>query len=325
MDDVVNSIVDWRLDVGQGHTLYIEQSGNPEGIPVLFLHGGPGGSCQASHRTLFDLNRFHVIAMDQRGSGRSTPHASLNNNTTWDLVADIELLREKLAIEKWMLVGGSWGSTLSLAYAQLHPNRVAAIALRSLFLGTEIELQQAFIDLPRFFYPELLTSFIAYLPEDERHKPLNAYYQRLLDPDPDVHLPAMYIWHDYERSLSKLIPDSSFSETISQINSGQTKSMQRPKPNSPLMEAHYFSNDCFFKPMQLLNNMRVLAEIPGGIVQSRFDLLCPPGTSFAVTSRWPNAKLSLVEAAGHAQNEVGVSEALSSLVHELADRIEISA
>ena len=321
MDDATESFAQQRLNVDAKHSLYVEQSGNPRGIPAIFLHGGPGSACQPGHRKLFDLQRFHVIAMDQRGAGRSTPHGSLNNNTTWHLVNDLETLREDLAIEKWMVVGGSWGATLALAYAQRHPEHVSAIALRSLFLGTSLELQHAFINIPQLFYPELLQSFLDYLPESERHKPLEAYYSRILDPDPEIHLPASYIWHDYERALSQLVSTSSLSETIKQIDGLEIQNIKRPKPNTPRMEAHYFSQDCFLGDNQLLMQMDRIAHIPGGIVQARFDLLCPPCTSFSIAKKWLQGKVIFVEAAGHAQTEPGVFDTLHGLINDLADLI----
>ncbi len=322
MDDVIESFAQQRLKVDDEHTLYIEQSGNPDGIPVIFLHGGPGSGCQPGHRRLFNQQRFHVVAMDQRGAGRSTPHSSLNNNTTWHLVSDLEKLRNELGIEKWMVVGGSWGATLALAYAQSHPEQVSAIALRSLFLGTKVELQRAFIDIPKVIYPELYARFIKYLPESEQADPLPAYYKRILDSNPEIHLPAAYIWHDYERALSQIVSSSPLLETINQIESSNIQALNRPTPNTPRMEAHYFSQDCFFDENQLLTNMNRIADIPGGIVQSRFDLLCPPITSFKIAENWSNGQLRMVEAAGHAQNEPGVFDTLCGLIHDLADNIQ---
>lgn len=321
MDDVSDPFAPQRLKVDEEHALYIQQSGNPNGIPAIFLHGGPGSGCQPGHRKLFDLQKFHVIAMDQRGAGQSTPHGSLSNNTTWDLVHDLEKIREELAIEKWMVIGGSWGATLALAYAQIHPERVSAIALRSLFLGTSSELQRAFLDVPQIFYPNLFENFLNYLPESEWHEPLNAYYRRLLHPDPDIHLPASYIWHDYERALSQLVSTSPLQETIKQIDSSKIQNIKRPKPNTPRMEAHYFSQNCFLQDNQLLNNMNRITHLPGGIVQSRYDLLCPPTTSFSLVKRWSKGKVVIVESAGHAQNEPGVFEALRGLIDNLADMI----
>jgi len=322
MDDVIESFAQQRLKVDDEHTLYIEQSGNPDGIPVVFLHGGPGSSCQPSHRRLFDQQQFHVVAMDQRGAGRSTPHSSLINNTTWDLVNDLEKLRNELNIEKWMVVGGSWGATLAMAYAQRHPERVSAIALRSLFLGTAAELQRAFVEVPKVIYPELYVGFLQYLPESEQHELLTSYYRRILDPNPEIHLPAAYIWHDYERALSQIVSSSPLLETINQIKSSNIQDLKRPTPSTPRMEAHYFSQNCFLNENQLLNDMDCITDIPGGIVQSRFDLLCPPATSYAVAENWSNGQVRMVEAAGHAQNEPGVFDALRGLIHDLADNIQ---
>ena len=321
MDDVTESFARQTLKVDDEHTLYVEQSGNPNGIPVIFLHGGPGSGCQPGHRRLFDPQNFHVVAMDQRGAGRSTPHASLNNNTTWDLVNDIEKLRKQLAIEKWMVVGGSWGATLAMAYAQYYPEHVSAIVVRSLFLGTKEELQRAFIEVPQVIYPELYACFLHYLPKKERHDPLKAYYRRILDSDPEIHRPASYIWHDYERALSQIVSTSPLPDTVKQIETTKIQDINRPVPNTPRMEAHYFSHDCFLKDNQLLANMHGLKNIPGGIVQSRFDLLCPPATSFAVIEKWSAGHIKMVEAAGHAQNEPGVFEALKGLITEIAEQL----
>ncbi len=322
MDDVTQPFAQQYLQVDVKHTLYLEQSGNPTGTPVVFLHGGPGSGCQPGHRHLFDLQHFHVIAVDQRGAGKSTPHSSLVNNTTWDLVADLEKIRQYLDIEKWMIVGGSWGATLAFAYAQRHPSFVSAIVVRSLFLGTQAELKRAFIEIPSIFYPELYGKFQSYIPKNEQHDLLAAYYRRLLHPDKEISLPTMHIWHDYERALSQLVSTSPFLETIQQIKDSTFNYTLHSKPNTPCIEAHYFSQDCFLKPNQLLDDMRIISHIPGGIVQSRFDLLCPPQTSFELMQHWKEAEILFVEAAGHTQNEMGVFEALRSLIKKTADKIE---
>src|ERR1700745_4005401 len=233
------------LAVGDGHELYIEGNGHAGGIPAVYLHGGPGSGCQPDHRRLFDPERFCAGLFDQRGAGRSRTQRRCADNTLPDLIADMEMIREKFGFERWIVVGGSWGATLALAYAQAHPDRVAGIVLRATFLGTRRELEGAFLDaLPRF-YPDLFEDFIGLLPEEERKTPLDAYWRRILDPDPAVHTPFAHAWHDTERCLSELVPARSRLDR---------NSLTSPKslPATPFMEAHYFQNDCFMQPSQLL-------------------------------------------------------------------------
>src|SRR5215475_3160954 len=195
-----------QLAVSDGHEIYVESVGRDGGIPVVYLHGGPGSGCQVDHRRLFDPERFHAVLFDQRGAGKSRPKGGREANTLQHMIADMEMIREKFGFERWMLVGGSWGATLALAYAQAHPPRVSAIVLRAAFLGTFAEVESAFCDaLPRF-YPDLAEDFLSVLPEDERNKPLQAYWRRILDPDPAVHTPAARAWHDTERILSEHTP-----------------------------------------------------------------------------------------------------------------------
>ncbi|MGF1610477.1 MAG: prolyl aminopeptidase [Kiloniellales bacterium] len=301
-----------RLQVGDGHSLYIEQSGDPGGVPAVFLHGGPGSGCQAGQRRLFDGKRFRVILFDQRGAGRSTPKRSLEHNTTQHLVADLEQLREALGIERWMLVGGSWGALLAIAYAEAHPERVSAIALRALFLGSAAEIDWAFIEGPRMFRPELWRAFVGLLPTEERSDPLAAYGRRLADPGAAVHGPAAWAWHDYERALSELQPATPrLPESLSQPPKSNSL------PNTPFFEAHYIRRGFFLEPEQLLTEAVRLAGIPGIIVQGRYDLLCPPVTAQRLAARWPDAQLRIIEGAGHAVTEPGIAPALKSAIAEL--------
>ncbi len=256
------------LNAGDGHWLYVEQVGRRDGIPVLFLHGGPGSGSQHAHRDLFDVSRFHAILFDQRGAGRSHPYLSRTANTTAHQIADIELIREHFGIKQWIVLGGSWGSTLAIAYAEAHPERVAGLVLRAVFLGTRAEVEWAFLEAPRRFRPELYAAFVAQLPSVERGDPLGSYVARLIDPDPKVHGPAAHVWHAYERALSELDPGSTA------LPDGVPA--EHRLPPTPLMEAHYIAHDFFLLPGQLIANAGRLDGIPGVIIQGRYDLLCPP-------------------------------------------------
>jgi proline iminopeptidase len=295
------------LDVGDGHWIYVEEVGKKGGPPALFLHGGPGSGSQHAHRNLFDPKRMHAILLDQRGAGRSHPYLSLEANTTDHLVADIETIRKHFCIDKWLIVGGSWGSTLALAYAQAHPERVRGLVLRAIFLGTADEVRWAFIGGPKIFRPELYGDFIAHLPEAERHDPLAAYLDRLATDDPKVRDPAARAWNAYERALSLLAPSQTRLEVPAE---GRL-------PPTPLVEAHYIRNDFFLKPNQLLDNAPRLNGIPGVIVQGRYDLLCPPKTAYALSEAWPGCRLQMMEKAGHCMSEPGVADAMAAAVKEL--------
>src|ERR1700674_867885 len=229
------------LPVGDSHEIYVETVGRTDGIPAVYLHGGPGSGCQPDHRRLFDPERFHAVLFDQRGAGRSRPKGRREDNTLQHLIADVEMIREKFGISRWMLVGGSWGATLALAYAQAHPDRVLGIVLRATFLGTSGELEGAFLDaLPRF-YPDLSDDFINLLPPEDRAQPLHAYWRRILDPDPAVHGPFARAWNDTERILSEHVSGRVRLDRNSLASS-------RSLPATPFMEAHYFQNDCFMRP-----------------------------------------------------------------------------
>ena len=294
----------FHFDVGDGHRLWVDQRGNPDGIPAVFLHGGPGGGFQPGNFNLFDPARYRTVFFDQRGAGRSQPLGGLNANTTAHLVADIEALRQRFGVEKWLVVGGSWGATLALAYAEAHPERVLGLVLRAVFLGTAAELDWAFGTGLMNFYPGLYQDFLGALPEAERADPLPAYYRRILDPDPAIHLPAALAWHDTERILSEIAPSASRLAVAA----------DRGRPNSPFVEAHYFQHGCFQPDNALLDNAHRLAGIPGVIVQGRYDLLCPPATSFALAARWPGAEIVVAELSGHSLSHPAVHQAVKSAV-----------
>ena len=311
--DGISPLTSTKLSVGDGHALYVESNGRDGGIPVVYLHGGPGSGCQPDHRRLFDPERFHAVLFDQRGAGRSTPKGSRVANTTQHLVADLEHIRIHFGFEKWMVVGGSWGATLALAYAQAHPDRVTGLVLRATFLGTTAELDGAFlVNLPRI-HPGLHQDFLNVLPESERVAPLDAYYERILDSDPAVHAPFARAWGETESILSQIAPSKTRLDSASLTGT-------RPLPSSPFMEAHYFSNNCFMRPYQLMQDAHLLKGIPGIIVQGRYDLLCPPATSHELAAAWPNAEVRIVENAGHTLYDPGVRDAVMKAISDMAAR-----
>lgn len=299
------------LDVGDGHQLYLEISGPADAPAAVYLHGGPGSGCQPDHRRLFDPAGVRTVLFDQRGAGRSLPKRSREANTTARLVADLEAIREALGLARWLVVGGSWGATLALAYAQRHPERVTGLVLRATFLGTRAELDAAFgATLPRF-YPALYRDFLSMLPVEEHDRPLEAYWRRILDPDPAVHGPAARAWFETERILSEVKPgrDSFDRDAI--------RTSTAPLPATPFMEAHYFSQNCFLADGELLAHADRLAAIPGVIVQGRYDLLCPPATSAALAAVWPRAQLRIVEGSGHSLGDPGIREAVTAAIADL--------
>ena len=303
-----------QFAVGDGHELYVESVGRAGGIPAVYLHGGPGSGCQPDHRRLFDPERFHAVLFDQRGAGRSRPRGGRDNNTLPHLIADMEMIREKFGFERWMIVGGSWGATLALAYAEAHPDRVTGLVLRATFLGTRAELEGAFLNaLPRF-YPSLHHDFLNVLPAEERAQPIDGYFRRILDADTAVHGPAARAWGETERILSEHSPNRTRLDPAA-LNSS------RPLPSTPFMEAHYFANDCFMKPDQLLAEAGRLKGIPGIIVQGRYDLLCPPATSHALGSVWSKAEIRFVEGAGHTLYDPGIRDAVMKAIADMASRI----
>jgi proline iminopeptidase len=303
------------LPVGDGHEIYVETVGRTDGIPAIYLHGGPGSGCQPDHRRLFDPERFHAVLFDQRGAGRSRPKGRREANTLPHLIADMEMIREHFGINRWMVVGGSWGATLALAYAQAHPDRVSGIVLRATFLGTRAELDGAFLNaLPRF-YPGLSDDFLSLLPPEERAQPLEGYWRRILDPDAATHGPFIRAWHDTEQILSQQAPRHDRLNLASLKSSGGL-------PSTPSMEAHYFQNDCFMKPNQLLEEAGKLTGIPGIIVQGRYDLLCPPATSNALAARWHESEVRFVEGAGHSLYDPGVRDAVMRAIADLASKVK---
>ncbi|MBN9168243.1 MAG: prolyl aminopeptidase [Myxococcales bacterium 68-20] len=293
-----------RLQVGGAHEIYFEESGNPNGKPVVFLHGGPGGGTEPKHRRYFDPKAYRIVLFDQRGCGRSTPFASLEDNTTWDLVADIEKLRTHLEIERWQVFGGSWGSTLALAYAETHPERVTELVLRGIFLLRREEIRWFYQEGASWVFPDAWHDYNAHIPEAERGDLLRAYYARLTCPDPEVQRAAAKVWSVWEGRTSCLIPNP---ELIART-AGDDFSLAFAR-----IESHYFVNDGWLTSgRQLLApaNVDKLRKIPGVIVQGRYDVVCPAKSAWDLHVAWPEADFRIVPDAGHAASEPGI-------VHEL--------
>jgi proline iminopeptidase len=288
------------LALGGVHQMYWEQCGCPEGFPVLYLHGGPGDGCAPLCRQLFDPGFYRAVLFDQRGSGRSIPRGELQDNSTAHLLADIERLRIFLGIERWLVLGGSWGSTLALAYAQAFPQRVCGLILRGIFLGRETEIDW-FMQGIRQFYPDAWQRFVEPVPLAERGDLLQAYYRRLNAADPEVFLPACHAWGRYEAGCVSL---KSRPEAVDRAgNAFVALPLAR-------IEAHYFVNRCFLSPNQLLENMGRMHHLPGCIIQGRYDMVCPPSAAFELAQAWPRAEFTLVDAAGHSMWEPAILSAL---------------
>ena len=292
------------LPLSGGHVMYWEQAGNPNGRPVLFLHGGPGAGAGAVHRRFFDPNYWRIVIFDQRGAGRSRPLGGLDHNSTPDLVADIELLRQHLGVGRFLLFGGSWGSTLALAYAQTHPTRVAGAVLRGVFLGRPPEVEW-FLHGMHAVFPEAHAAFAGFLPENERGNLLQAYLRRLTHPDPAVHLPAARAWSVYEGTCSTLLPSP---ETVTGF------SQDRTALGLARIEAYYFAHGLFLPPGGLLAHMDAISQIPAEIVQGRYDMICPAVTAFDLAAKWRNARMTIVPDAGHSALEPGIRRALVAAV-----------
>jgi len=294
------------LAVGDGQSVYWEASGNPQGKPVVFLHGGPGGETSPRHRRLFDPERYRIVLVDQRGSGRSLPHASepgydLAVNTTWHLVADLEVLREELGIEAWQVFGGSWGSTLALAYAQAHPGRVTELVLRGIFTGRRKELEWLYEGPAGSIFPEVWEQYAAQVAPGDGDGYIAAYHRLLNDPDAAVHLPAAVAWSAWESSVITLLPNPRLVETFTDPHFALAFAR---------IENHYFVNRCWLAEGQLLANAHLIAGIPTVIVQGRYDICTPPVTAWDLSAALPEADLVMVPDAGHSFDEPGILSAL---------------
>lgn len=292
----------FRLKVSERHEIYVEESGNPHGTPVVFVHGGPGGGCEAWHRQLFDPRAYRIVLFDQRGCGRSTPYAELRENTTPDLVADMERIREHLGIDRWLVFGGSWGSTLALAYAQAHPGRVRGLILRGIFLLRPEEIRWFYQEGCNWIYPDAWEHYLAPIPPEERGDMVAAYHRRLTSEDANVRREAARAWSIWEGATSKLLQSG---DMIARYGGdGFAEAFAR-------IECHYFVNGGFFRsPNQLLDDVPKIRHIPGVIVQGRYDVVCPMKSAWDLHRAWPEAKLQIVQDAGHAASETGILRAL---------------
>jgi len=289
------------LDVGDGHRVYWEMCGNPQGKPVVFLHGGPGGGCTPTQRRLFDPDKYRILLFDQRGCGRSTPYASLEANTTWHLVADIERLREMIGVDKWMVFGGSWGSTLALAYAETHPERVTELVLRGIFTLRRPELLWYYQEGASWIFPDKWEGFLAPIPEEERSDLMAAYRKRLVDPDPAVQARAARAWSLWEGETITLLHNQEYSDQFGDEHYAIAFAR---------IENHYFVNEGWFEDGQLIRNAHRLKDIPGVIIQGRYDIATPAKTAWELHKAWPEAKFIMVPDAGHAVSEPGITHHL---------------
>lgn len=300
-----------RLPLDAVHAMHWEKCGNASGVPLVFLHGGPGGGCLPHHRRYYDPAFWNIVLYDQRGAGRSTPIASVIDNTTPHLVADLERLRETLKIDRWLVFGGSWGSTLALAYAQAHPDHVLGLVLRGIFLATPSELDW-FMNGIRTIFPEAWRAFAGFIPERERADLLASYYRRLTDPDPDVHVPAAHAWDRYEGACSTLLPQS---DAMTKFDSDAAAlAIAR-------IEAHYFVHQGYLGPDELLAGVPRIRHLPCTIVQGRYDIVCPPVTADALARAWPEAEYIVVPDAGHSVREPGITRELVNAVRRMQQRV----
>lgn len=301
-----------RLAVDAPHELYLEESGNPDGIPVLVVHGGPGGGCEDYYRQFFDAERFRIILMDQRGAGRSTPLAELEGNSTGQLVADMERIRQFLGIDQWVLFGGSWGSTLSLVYAETHPERVLGLILRGIFLCRPKDIHWFYQEGASRVFPDYWEDFLAPIPESERHDLVSAYYKRLTSSNELEQIQAAKAWSIWEGRCATLHPNARVVEHFGHPHVAIALAR---------IECHYFMNQAFLEPDQILRDAGRLAGIPGIIVHGRYDMVCPLDNALALSDVWPEADLRIIRDAGHSATEPAIVDTLMHACDDMADRL----
>lgn len=305
----INPFDQRMLDVGDGHKIYLEQSGNPDGLPVVVFHGGPGGGCSPAMRRYFNPEVYRIILFDQRGCGRSQPHASVHENTTWHLVRDIELIRETLEISQWAVFGGSWGATLALVYAQAHPDQVLALILRGVFLATKAELDWFYGGGAGKFWPETWARFADMIPEDEQHDMIAAYHKRLFSGNLTTEIQYGRAWAQWENALASVQSNGHGGDAPGEY----ARAFSR-------LENHYFTHDAFLDyDGQILDRVDRISHIPGVIVQGRYDMICPPESAWKLARAWPNAELKMVRNAGHALSEPEISAELVRAMDRLAE------
>ena len=301
-----------RLAVDKPHQLYIEECGNPDGLPVAFVHGGPGAGCEPYHRRFFDPNIYRIILFDQRGCGRSTPHAELAGNTTQALVSDMEVIRQHLKIDKWVVFGGSWGSTLGLVYAQTHPEAVSGLILRGIFLCSRREIHWFYQDGASRIFPDYWEDFLRPIPEVERGDLVRAYYKRLVGDDEVARMAAAKAWSLWEGRAATL-----------QLSKSVVDHFAKPSTALSLarIECHYFMHDSFLEAEQILRDAHRLADIPAIIVHGRYDIVCPVENAWALHRAWPQATLKIIADAGHSASEQGITDALIKATMTLSHRL----
>lgn len=301
-----------ELAVEAPHVLYVDESGSADGLPVLFIHGGPGAGCDSASRRYFDPALYRIVTFDQRGCGRSTPHASLENNTTQALIGDIERIREHLGIDRFVLFGGSWGSTLALAYAQTHPQRVHGLILRGIFLCRPQEFSWFYQEGASRLFPDYWEDYVAPIPVEERGDLMQAFYKRLTGADQIAQMHAAKAWSTWEGRTATLRPNTQVVDRFSEAH--RALSIAR-------IECHYFVNDAFLEPNQLLRDMPKIAHLPGIIVHGRYDAICPLDNAWALHQAWPNSELQIIRDAGHSAAEPGITDALIRSAEQMARRL----
>ena len=300
------------LNVDDPHRLYVEECGNPDGIPVVFVHGGPGGGCEAWHRQLFNPDLYRIILFDQRGCGRSTPHAELEGNNTQALLADMEVIRHHLGIDRWLVFGGSWGSTLGLLYAQAHPARVLGLVMRGIFLCRDQDISWFYQSGASRLFPDYWHDFVAQVERDERHDMVAAYYRLLTGEDEVKRLAAAKAWSTWEGRTSTLHSKPELVEhfAASHVALGMAR-----------IECHYFIHKAFIEPNQIIRQAYLLEDIPGVIIHGRYDVVCPVDQAYALHEAWPTARLNIVSASGHSAGEQAIADALIRATDEFAEQL----
>lgn len=301
------------LKVDAPHEIYIEECGNPDGIPVVFVHGGPGAGCENYHRRFFNPEVYRIVLFDQRGCGKSLPYAELELNSTQHLVADMEAIRELLGIKQWVVFGGSWGSSLSLVYAQTHPDKVLGLILRGIFLCRQREIDWFYQDGASRIFPDVWQDFLKPIPQNERSNMVVAYYKRLTSDNEILRLAAAKAWSIWEGRTATLKPKGSVMNHFSGAHTAL--SLAR-------IECHYFNNNSFLSENQILNNMASIQNIPGIIVQGRYDVICPLESAWLLHQKWPMSDLDIIADAGHSASEPGIVDALVKATHSMVSRIK---
>ncbi|MCB1670396.1 MAG: prolyl aminopeptidase [Gammaproteobacteria bacterium] len=302
-----------QLRVSDLHELYVDEAGNPDGIPVLFVHGGPGSACNYASRRYYDPETYRIITFDQRGCGRSTPHAELRDNDTQSLIADMETIRRFLDVDSWVLFGGSWGSTLSLLYAQAYPDQVLGMVLRGIFLCRQADLDWLYVAGASRVFPDHWRGFVEFIPEAERQDLVEAYYRRLTGADELARMAAAKSWAGWEIHCSRLRPSADVHKLISKQHNALAMSR---------IESHYFINKGFIEENQILNNLSRIQHIPARIIHGRYDMVCPLDNATALHERWGNSELVIIRDAGHSATEPGIIDALVRATGELAEELK---